>query len=254
LRHHCVYWPAMLLSARLPLPAGWAVGGHLLSGGQKMSKTTGNVVNPLDLADDVGVDAFRYYLLAETPYGSDGDFSYEGLIRRYNSDLANNLGNLVSRVTTVVAKKCGGIGPAPGDAGPLAEAAFTACSRATDAWAAFAPSDALAATWSLIAAANTHLERHQPWKQPSSAADRVLGDVIEALRIIAILASPALPETAQAIWERIGLSGRVDAQRLPSAGAWSGCAAERKVVAGEPLFPRRCLASRIRNILDLGRA
>jgi methionyl-tRNA synthetase len=219
-----------------------------------MSKTIGNVVNPLDLADDVGVDAFRYYLLAETPYGSDGDFSYEGLIRRYNSDLANNLGNLVSRVTTVVAKKCGGIGPAPGDAGPLAEAAFTACSRATDAWAAFAPSDALAATWSLIAAANTHLERHQPWKQPSSAADRVLGDVIEALRIIAILASPALPETAQAIWERIGLSGRVEAQRLPSAGAWSGCAAEGKVVAGEPLFPRRCLASRISNILDLGRA
>ena len=95
LRHHCIYWPAMLLSAGLPLPAGWAVGGYLLSGGQKMSKTTGNVVNPLELADDVGVDAFRYYLLAETPYGQDGDFSYEGLIRRYNSDLANNLGNLV---------------------------------------------------------------------------------------------------------------------------------------------------------------
>ena len=78
LRHHCIYWPAMLLSAGLPLPAGWAVGGYLLSGGQKMSKTTGNVVSPIDLADDVGVDAFRYYLLAETPYGQDGDFSYEG--------------------------------------------------------------------------------------------------------------------------------------------------------------------------------
>src|SRR5262245_46122919 len=96
-RQHCIYWPAMLMSAGLPLPAGWAVGGHLLSGGQKMSKTTGNVVSPLDVADDIGIEGFRYYLLAATPCGQDGDVSYDGLIRRYNSDLANNLGNLISR-------------------------------------------------------------------------------------------------------------------------------------------------------------
>ena len=111
-RQHCVYWPAMLMSAGIDLPKAWGIGGWLLSGGEKMSKTSGNVVNPLDLVDDIGVDGFRYYVLAETAYGQDGDFTYEGLLTRYNSDLANNLGNLLSRVATVVDKKCGGIGPA----------------------------------------------------------------------------------------------------------------------------------------------
>ncbi|MCX6535354.1 MAG: class I tRNA ligase family protein, partial [Actinobacteria bacterium] len=110
IRFHCVYWPAMLMSAGLEPPKGWAVGGWLLVGGEKMSKTTGNVVNPLDLIDEIGVDGFRYYVLADTNYGNDGDFSYEGLLSRYNSDLANNFGNLAARVATVVEKKCGGIG------------------------------------------------------------------------------------------------------------------------------------------------
>ena len=111
IRHHCVYWPAMLMSGGVELPKGWAVGGFLLTDGEKMSKTTGNVMSPLDLIDTVGVDGFRYYVLAETPYGQDGDFTVDGLIGRYNSDLANNLGNLVSRVATVVEKKCGGHRP-----------------------------------------------------------------------------------------------------------------------------------------------
>ncbi len=102
IRQHCVYWPAMLLSAGIEPPVQWAVGGWLLSGGEKMSKTSGNVVNPLDLIGEFGVDGFRYYVLAETPYGNDGDFTYEGLTARYNSDLANNLGNLQARVATVV--------------------------------------------------------------------------------------------------------------------------------------------------------
>ena len=102
IRHHCVYWPAMLMSAGVEPPKGYAVGGWLLVGGEKMAKSGGNAVNPLELTDLVGVDGFRYYVLAETPYGSDGDFTVEGLVARYNSDLANNLGNLVSRVATVV--------------------------------------------------------------------------------------------------------------------------------------------------------
>ena len=102
----------MLMSAGIEPPKGWAIGGWLLVGGEKMSKTAGNAVNPLDLIDDVGLDGFRYYVLAETPYGNDGDFTFEGLVTRYNSDLANNLGNLLARVATVVGKKCDGIGPA----------------------------------------------------------------------------------------------------------------------------------------------
>ena len=130
IRFHCVYWPAMLLSAGIEPPRRFAVGGWLLVDSEKMSKTTGNVVKPLDLVDTVGVDGLRYYVLADTPYGNDGDFTRDGLIGRYNADLANNLGNLTSRIATVVGSKCGGIGPAPVAGGPLSEAAETAVAAA----------------------------------------------------------------------------------------------------------------------------
>jgi methionyl-tRNA synthetase len=240
IRFHCVYWPAMLLSAGLEPPRGWAVGGWLLSGGEKMSKTTGNVVNPLDLIDDIGLDGFRYYVLADTPYGSDGDFTYEGLVARYNSDLANNLGNLLARVATVVDKKCGGTGPAPRADSPLAEAAAEAYRAAAAAWDQVQPSRALEATWGLIRATNAYLESNEPWKaEPGPAVDAVLGDALEALRLVAILSSPAIPSTAQTVWERIGLSGSVNDQRLPAAAAWGGYPGGLAVEKGAALFPRR---------------
>ncbi|MFM8601785.1 MAG: class I tRNA ligase family protein, partial [Actinomycetota bacterium] len=133
-RFHNIYWPAMLMSAGIEPPSGWAVGGWLLVGGEKMSKTTGNVVNPLDLIDEIGVDGFRYYVLSDTVYGSDGDFTYEGLIGRYNSDLANNLGNLAARVATVVGKKCGGLGTAPSPDSPLAAHARAAVEETIAQW------------------------------------------------------------------------------------------------------------------------
>jgi methionyl-tRNA synthetase len=242
IRHHCVYWPAMLMSAGLEPPAGWAVGGWLLSGGEKMSKTSGNVVNPLDLVDDIGVDGFRYYVLAETPYGQDGDFTYEGLVGRYNSDLANNLGNLLSRVATVVGKKCGGIGPAPSPDSPLAALAAQAYTDTAAAWDTVQPSRALEATWQLIRATNAHLETNEPWKsEPGPGVDAVMGDALEALRIVALLASPAIPTTSQAVWERIGLTGAVTDQRLPDAAAWGGYPGGLTVTKGEPMFPRRTL-------------
>ena len=240
IRHHCVYWPAMLMSAGIEPPAGWAVGGWLLVGGEKMSKTTGNVVNPLDLVDDVGVDGFRYYVLADTGYGQDGDFTYEGLIGRYNADLANNLGNLVSRVATVVGKSCGGVGPAPADDSPLADAAAAAVDGATQGWADVQPSRALDATWGLIRATNAYLEANEPWKMtPGDALDRVLGDALEAVRIVSILCSPAVPATAQVIWERIGLPGAVTDQRVPQHTGWGGYPGGLTVTKGAPLFPRR---------------
>jgi methionyl-tRNA synthetase len=232
----------MLMSAGIEPPKGWAVGGWLLVGGEKMSKTTGNVVNPLDLIDDIGVDGFRYYVLAETPYGADGDFTYEGLIGRYNSDLANNLGNLLSRVATVVGKKCDGIGPRPRIDSPLAVAARDAVTETTARWNEVQPSRALDATWQLIRATNAYLETNEPWKaEPGEALDAVMGDALEALRIVAVLASPAVPVTAQAVWERIGMTGSVSDQRLPSAAAWGGYPGGATVVKGEPLFPRRQL-------------
>jgi methionyl-tRNA synthetase len=240
IRHHCVYWPAMLLSAGLEPPKGWAVGGWLLVGGEKMSKTSGNVVNPLELVAEFGVDGFRYYVLAETAYGQDGDFTYEGLTNRYNGDLANNLGNLLSRVSTVVDKKCGGIGPAPRDDSPLAATAVAAWHGAAAGWAEVQSSRALEATWSLIRATNAYLEANEPWKaEPGPALDAVLGDALEALRIVAVLASPALPDSCQQVWERIGLSGRVSDQRLPQAAEWGRYPGGLTVVKGTPLFPRK---------------
>ena len=239
IRQHCVYWPAMLMSAGVELPKGWGIGGWLLVDGEKMAKSGGNVVNPLDLIDMVGIDGFRYYVLAETPYGSDGDFSYDGLVAKYNSDLANNLGNLAARVATVVAKKCDGIGPAPRADSPLAAAAQAAYDGSVAGWDAVAPSKALDATWSLIRATNGYLEDNEPWKsEPGAEVDAVLGDALEALRIVAILAFPAVPQTAQTVWERIGFDTDISEQRLPGDAAWGSYPGGLTVTKGDPLFPR----------------
>jgi len=240
IRFHCVYWPAMLMSAGIEPPKGWAVGGFLLVGGEKMSKTTGNVVSPLDLIDEFGVDGFRYYVLADTAYGNDGDFTYEGLVARYNSDLANNLGNLAARVATVVEKKCGGVGPRPRSDSPLAEVAASAVRDADTAWRAVQPSKALDAAWNLIRATNAHLEQNEPWKMEAGAeVDAVMGDALEALRIVVLLANPALPTTTQEIWRRIGLPGHIEDRRLPGDAAWGGYPGGLTVEKGEPLFPRK---------------
>jgi len=239
IRFHCVYWPAMLMSAGIEPPKGWAVGGWLLVDGEKMSKTTGNVVNPLDLIDVVGVDGFRYYVLAETTYGNDGDFSDEGLIKRFNSDLANNLGNLAARVATVVEKKCGGVGPASSANSPLAEIAATAVAETSQAWAAVQPSKALEATWKLIGATNSYLEDNEPWKmEPGDAVNTVMGDALEALRIVSILANAALPTTTQEIWNRIGLTGNIADLRINTDTKWGQYTGGTQVVKGQPLFPR----------------
>ena len=239
IRFHCVYWPAMLMSAGIEPPKGWAVGGWLLVDGEKMSKTTGNEVNPLDLIDVVGVDGFRYYVLAETTYGNDGDFSDEGLIKRFNSDLANNLGNLAARVATVVEKKCGGVGPASSTNSPLAEIAATAVAETSQAWAAVQPSKAHEATWKLIGATNSYLEDNEPWKmEPGDAVNTVMGDALEALRIVTILANPALPTTTQEIWNRIGLTGNITDLRIEKDTKWGQYTGGTTVVKGQPLFPR----------------
>jgi methionyl-tRNA synthetase len=240
IRFHCVYWPAMLMSADVEPPADWYVHGWLLVGGEKMSKTRLNQIAPADLVADFGVDGYRYEFLADLTFGLDGDFSYEGMQARYNADLANNLGNLLARVAAVVGSKAGGVGPASRPDSPLAEVAAKAYEDAAAAWEEVQPSEALAATWRLIRATNAYLETHEPWKaEPGPAVEAVLGDAIEALRIVAILASPAIPEATQAIWERLGLPGLVSDQRLPAAVTWGGYPGGMPVVKGAPLFPRK---------------
>jgi methionyl-tRNA synthetase len=240
IRFHCVWWPAMLLAAGELPPSQVFVHGWLLVGGEKMSKTTANQIAPAALLEDFSVDAYRYHFLRSVSFGNDGDFSYEGMLARYNTDLANNLGNLLSRVATVVARKCDGVGPAPQNSSPLATVAAEVYSSATSAWARNQPSEGLEATWRLIHETNAYLEQHEPWKaDPGPAVDAVLGDALEALRIVAVLASPAIPQAADEVWRRIGFPGRPAEQRLPDAAVWGQYPGGLAVEKGEPLFPRK---------------
>jgi len=205
-----------------------------------MSKSSLNQISPGELTAEYGVDPVRYHLLRDTPLGSDGDFSAEGIVSRYNADLANNLGNLLSRVATVVGSKCGGVGPAPDADSRLAGVAAEAVADATAAWNAGQPHAGLEATWRLIRETNAELEIAAPWKaDPGPEVDAVLGSALEVLRLVAVLVVPAMPSTAAELWRRIGLSGSPADQRLPAAGTWGGYPGGLPVEKAPPLFPRR---------------
>ena len=249
LRFHCVWWPAMCMAAGIDPPSNLFVHGWLLVGGQKLGKTmavNGDTpvritdISPSALAAEFGVDAVRYHLLREVPLGADGEFSLEGMAARYNSDLANNLGNLLSRVATVVGSKCAGVGPSPDPGSELAASAESALTGATEGWEGLAPQRALEATWRLIGAANAALEAAEPWKaEPGTAVDLVLGDALEVLRIVALLIVPAMPSTSREIWRRLGLAGEPADLRLPEAARWGQYPGGLSVQKGDPLFPRR---------------
>jgi methionyl-tRNA synthetase len=239
-RFHCVWWPAMCMAAGIDPPAHVQVHGWLLLGGDKMSNSSVNRITPAELIAEYGVDPLRYHLLRDVPLGSDGEFSAEGISARYNSDLANNLGNLLSRVATVVGSKCGGVGPAPDPASRLATVAADVLRETTAAWDAGAPHLALESTWRLLRETNAELEMAEPWKaEPGPEVDAVLGSALEVLRIVSVLVTPAMPASAGEIWRRIGLDGCPADQRLPGAGAWGGYPGGLAVEKGAPLFPRR---------------
>lgn len=205
-----------------------------------MAKSAGNKVDPLELVEDFGLDAVRYYLLRDTNFGSDGDFTYEALTARYNSDLANNLGNLLQRVTTVVANKLDGHAPQPASDSPLALFATHALNRAEASWNEFAPQDALEAVWSLIHETNARLEVVAPWKlEPGEELESVLGDALECLRLVCITIYPVMPDTSCEVWTRIGLAGSPNDQGALSSLTWGLYRSARTIKKGTPLFPRR---------------
>ncbi len=239
-RFHCVWWPAMCMAAGIDPPAHVQVHGWLLLGGEKMSNSSVNQILPGDLTAEYGVDPVRYHLLRDIPLGSDGEFSAEGISARYNADLANNLGNLLSRVATVVGSKCGGVGPTPDPGSRLAGVATAVVAEAAAAWQAGQPHLALDATWRLIRETNAELETAEPWKaEPGPAVEAVLGSALEVLRIVALLVVPAMPTSARELWRRIGLPGSPGDQRMPDAGSWGGYPGGLPVEKGAPLFPRR---------------
>ncbi|HEV2107447.1 MAG TPA: methionine--tRNA ligase [Thermomicrobiales bacterium] len=244
-RFHCLYWPAMLLSAGLPLPGHVVVHGFLTVDGQRISKTTGNVVDPVEITAEFGADPVRYYLMRDVSFASDGDFSRTTLIRRHNDDLANDLGNLLNRVVSMVGRYRQGEVPEAGAPGDLerdlqrvAEQARGQAEAAFDAWAL---DRALDAIWTLVRRSNQYLEERQPWKLAKDEAQRpvldtTLASAAEAMRLIAIYLAPFIPTTADRIMAQLGLPP-VAQNDWVGAGTW-GARTTTRVVPAEPLFPK----------------
>jgi methionyl-tRNA synthetase len=208
-----------------------------------MSKTAFNQIFPADLVADFGVDGFRYHFVADQRFGPDGDFSYEGMVARYNADLANNFGNLASRVLNMATSYLGATTPEAREDGPLVDASKVALATMEEHLGALDFASAFGALWVLIREANAYIEDRQPWaldKQgDASAVAAVLGDCLEVLRVIALLASPVIPHASAELWRRLGLPGTPEDQRLPDAAAWASApTAGNTLEKGPPLFPR----------------
>ena len=238
IRFHCVYWPAMLMAAGIETMPKMRVHGWLLVGGAKMSKSKLNKIAPADLTADFGVDGFRYCLMRDNSFGPDSDFSYEEMEARYNSDLANGLGNLLGRVTALVEQKCDGA-PAPNPKSALAKVVDDAYIKAAEFWGNFQSSKALEAIWSIVSETNDMISTKKPWELDSGAeVDLILGDCLEALRILAILLSPAMPEVCQKIFSAIGIAQAPQDCTVPDSVKWGQYQPGAKISKSPALFPR----------------
>ena len=243
-RFHAVYWPAFLMAADLPLPKKIFAHGWLLFENDKMSKSRGNIVRATPIHDVLGTDALRYFLLREVVFGQDGSFSYDALVGRYNSDLANGLGNLASRTLTMIHQYRGGSVPdSPGDS-HVAEAASEATAMTLDYFERFEFSKALECVWGLIARVDKFIVERAPWKLAKSddaeskrLLDETLYTAAETLRIVTALLSPVIPDSAAKIWSQIGFTQPVTEVRTRDLH-WGRLAAGQALGAVSAVFPR----------------
>jgi methionyl-tRNA synthetase len=240
-RFHCVWWPAMLMSAGLALPRQVFGHGFVNFRGERMSKTLGTAVDPLDAAEKFGPDPLRLYLAREIAFGQDGDFSWERFEARYNADLANNLGNLVSRIASMAAKYRDGLLRPPGSASDAVRGkAEEVLERYPRAMEAFAIQGGTNAAFDLVDTVNEFITASEPWvlaKDPSKAErlTQVLYDSAEATRIAAVLLLPVIPSSAREILKRLGCDATEF--RLDTDGVW-GAAGDLRVEKGFALWPR----------------
>jgi methionyl-tRNA synthetase len=239
-RFHCIYWPALLMAAGLPLPKAVAANGWLLFEQSKMSKSRGNVVRTETILATLGADALRYFLMREVVFGQDGSFSFDALVQRYNADLANGYGNLTSRVLAMITQYFGGIVPA-GESDPrIVAAAEKAAQEFAQHFDALDFSRALESLWALVAAVDGYITEKAPWKLGAAEdADRrasILYTCAEALRIITALVHPVLPEAGARIWAQLGLG---DIAQADLKGVrWGQLAPGTKLGQSGPVFPR----------------
>lgn len=244
-RFHTIIWPIILMALELPLPKKIIGHGWLLLDSGKMSKSKGNVVDPLALIDKYGIDAIRYYLLRELPFGADGYYSEESLVRRINQDLANDLGNLFNRSAAMANKYFGGVLEKPAAVEELdqdmIELAAKIQEQVEDHMERMEISSALAAIWQLVGRANKYLEQTSPWALAKDPAQKercnaVLYQVAECMRIVTIMVSPFMPEFPPRAWPLLGIENEKDLHTWESLtwGQMTGTTMQK----GKPLFPR----------------
>ena len=244
---HCVIWPAVLMAADVPLPETIFGHGFVTFKGAKMSKSEGIIVDPLKVADSLGADPLRYYLMKVVPHGQDGDFSFEGLAELYNADLANDLGNLVNRTVSMIGKYFDGTIPSPSGAdNPLDEelksVGASAGQKAYDKMEDLDPTGALNEIWSLVTAANKYIEDTAPWVLAREGKRECLAtamlNLVEAIAKAVVMLSPFIPDASQRIWDVLGLEGK------PEDIGWKGEPEVASLLPGSkvtrtgPLFPR----------------
>ena len=246
-RFHTIIWPIILMAADLPLPKKVFGHGWLLIGGGKMSKSKGNVVDPLVLVDKYGSDAIRYFLLREMPYGSDGYYSEEILVERVNTDLANDFGNLLSRTTAMVNKFCEGNIPRPGEFEGIDNELKSMALELPDKVDKFLDkvqfNGALEEIWKLINRANKYIDETAPWALAKSEDTRerlntVLYTLVEVIRFATVLITPFMPKTPGKVWEQLGISDKKEIQTWDSLGQWSLMPSGVSINRGDALFPR----------------
>jgi len=244
LRFHTVYWPAFLMSAGLPLPKTVFAHGWWTVEGEKMSKSVGNVVDPYQVVEDFGSDVFRYFLLREIPFGQDGDFSKSAIISRVNGELANGLGNLVSRTLGMIERYRDGTMPSPGELSPadesIREGAAALANQVEKAMDEIAFHKALSAVWDYIALVNKYVDDEAPWTLAKEGKDERLNNVLwtvaQSIAVVSIFVHPFMPRTSEEILKRLGLGGTKPS--LGAARSWGIVEPGLKVEKGAGLFPR----------------